>query len=600
MSPRDRSSRPRVRRPRSRFLWPALALPGAVWLLLLFVAPLYVVLAIVFGGVDPIFRTPVPVWNPVEWNTAQFSDVFRHIFGDDGYFGPALVRTAVYVLSASALCLLIAYPVAYYVARYGGRWRKLVLALLIAPFWISYMMRMLAWVNLLQNDGLVNRGLRLGGLEPFAIDWLDGRGFVVVLGLVYGYVPYMILPLYVGLDRLPANVARSGPGPRGGSVRHLPAGDPAALDAGRHRRPPADLPADARRLLHLRPAVGLPAHRDGRQPHQHHRAHAGADRAGRCLRAARAGGRAGPDAALRAQRPRRGAVVVNALSRWWQDPRRRPRGLQAITIGYLVWSLLPVLIAVVFSFNAGRSRTLWQGFSFRWYWGDPERSVWHDATMHTALTHTLLLGVLATAITVPLGVAFALGLDRWRGRIPEGANIVMLFSFVIPETLLAVALLFVVTQLATPLTLGTSAQVAGLVTFQLSYPVIIVRARLMTIGKQYEQAAIDLGCSPMAAIRRVLLPMLMPAIFASAVLVFADVIDDFVIVRYLSGDASTEPTSVKIYNTARAAPTPALNALASLMLLASFLAVIVGLLAYRRLRRGEKNVSSIESFAGGL
>ncbi len=291
---------------------------------------------------------------------------------------------------------------------------------------------------------------------------------------------------------------------------------------------------------------------------------------------------------------------MNALSRWWQDPRRRPRGLQAITIGYLVWSLLPVLIAVVFSFNAGRSRTLWQGFSFRWYWGDPERSVWHDATMHTALTHTLLLGVLATAITVPLGVAFALGLDRWRGRIPEGANIVMLFSFVIPETLLAVALLFVVTQLATPLTLGTSAQVAGLVTFQLSYPVIIVRARLMTIGKQYEQAAIDLGCladgghPPRAAadadaghlrqrragvrrrdrrLRHRPLPV---------------------------GDASTEPTSVKIYNTARAAPTPALNALASLMLLASFLAVIVGLLAYRRLRRGEKNVSSIESFAGGL
>jgi len=196
----------RERRPRSRFLWPALALPGAIWLALLFVAPLYVVLAIVFGGVDPIFRTPVPVWNPVDWNTAQFSDVFRHIVGDDGYFGPALLRTAVYVLSASALCLLIAYPVAYYVARYGGRWRKLVLALLIAPFWISYMMRMLAWVNLLQNDGLVNRSLRLGGLGPLAVDWLDGRGFVVILGLVYGYVPYMILPLYVGLDRLPANV----------------------------------------------------------------------------------------------------------------------------------------------------------------------------------------------------------------------------------------------------------------------------------------------------------------------------------------------------------------------------------------------------------
>src|SRR4029079_19464700 len=98
---------------------------------------------------------------------------------------------------------------------------------------------------------------------------------------------------------------------------------------------------------------------------------------------------------------------------------------------------------------------------------------------------------------------------------------------------------------------------------------------------QYEQAAVDLGASPMAAVWRVLLPMLTPAIFASAVLVFADVIDDFVIVRYLSGDSSTEPTSVKIYNTARAAPTPALNALATLMLVASLLAVVVGLIAYR-------------------
>jgi spermidine/putrescine transport system permease protein len=286
--------------------------------------------------------------------------------------------------------------------------------------------------------------------------------------------------------------------------------------------------------------------------------------------------------------------------RWWRNPWRRPRVLQAVVVGYLVWSLLPVLIAVIFSFNAGRSRTLWQGFSFRWYWGDEERSVWHDPTLHTALTHTLLLGVLVTVITVPLGVAFALGVDRWRGRLPEGANLVMLLSFVIPETLLAVALLFLVTQIVTPLTLGTSAQVAGLVTFQLSYPAVIVRARLMTIGKQYEQAAIDLGASPMTAIRRVLMPMITPAIFASAVLVFADVIDDFVIVRYLSGDSSTEPTSVKIYNTARAAPTPALNALATLMLLASVLAVVVGLLAYRRLSRGERDVSSLESFAGGL
>lgn len=283
---------------------------------------------------------------------------------------------------------------------------------------------------------------------------------------------------------------------------------------------------------------------------------------------------------------------------WWHDPWRRPRVLLAVTVGYLVWSLLPVLVAVLFSFNAGRSRTVWQGFSMQWYWGDPYRSVWHDESLHAALVQTLRLGVVTTLITVPLGVALAIGLDRWRGRVPSGANAMLLLSFVLPETLLAVALLFVVTNLALPITLGTSAQVVGLVTFQLAYPAVLVRARLATIGTQYEEAAADLGASPMQAQRRVILPMLTPAILASAVLVFADVIDDFVLVRYLSGDSTTEPTSVKIYNTARAAPTPALNALATLLLVAAMLAVVTGFLVYRWFARRTGSAEGIGAFTG--
>lgn len=284
---------------------------------------------------------------------------------------------------------------------------------------------------------------------------------------------------------------------------------------------------------------------------------------------------------------------------WWNDPWRPPRVLVAVTIGYLVWSLLPVLIAVMFSFNDGKSRTTWQGFSFRWYWGDQTRSVWHDATLHQALLQTLKLGVIATLITVPLGVIFAIGIDRWRGRLPSGANMLMLVSFVIPEVLLAVALLFAITSLALPIRLGTSAQVVGLITFQIAYPAVLVRARLATIGNQYEEAAMDLGASPMQALRRVTVPMLFPAIFASTVLVFADVIDNFVLVRYLSGNSSTEPVSVKIYNTARAAPTPALNALATLLLAAALLAVTVGYLVYRRMTRGDHTAGTgLAAFAG--
>jgi spermidine/putrescine transport system permease protein len=284
---------------------------------------------------------------------------------------------------------------------------------------------------------------------------------------------------------------------------------------------------------------------------------------------------------------------------WWNDPWRPPRVLLGVTLAYLVWSLTPVLIAVIFSFNDGKSRTVWQGFSTRWYFGDPVKSVWHDAALHTALLQTLKLGVIATAITVPLGVMFAIGIDRWRGRLPSGANMLMLVSFVLPEVLLAVALLFVVTSLPLPIGLGTGAQVLGLVTYQIAYPAVLVRARLATIGAQYEEAATDLGASPLAALRRVTLPMLFPAIFASAILVFADVIDDFVLVRYLSGNSATEPVSVKIYNTARAAPTPALNALATLLLFAALLAITVGYLIYRRMTRGDSTAAGgIAAFAG--
>ncbi len=272
----------------------------------------------------------------------------------------------------------------------------------------------------------------------------------------------------------------------------------------------------------------------------------------------------------------------------WRNPWRKPWFLIAFTWLYLAWSLAPVAIAVLFSFNAGRSRSSWQGFSWRWYFKDPVLSVWHDPDLHTALFQTLRLAGIVTLIAVPIGVAFAIGIDRWRGRTSSAFNFQMLLSFVMPELIIGVTLLFVFTSLFTFVHLGTKAQLLGLVTFQMSYPVIIVRARLLSIGKEYEEAAMDLGASRTQALRRVLLPLLSPAIFASAVLVFADVIDDFVIVRYLSSDASTEPMAVKIFNSARASPTPALNALATIMLVSSLLVVLIGFLVYRRMTRGER------------
>ncbi|MFI5285081.1 MAG: ABC transporter permease [Candidatus Dormibacteria bacterium] len=183
-----------------RWLWPAFATPGMLWLALFFLLPLYVVLSIAFGTVDPVFRSPIPVWNPLNWDPSQFQFIFGHLVGDAGFFGPPMLRTFLYVAAASIVALVVGYPVAYFVARFAGRRRVLFLVLLLAPFCVSYMMRMLAWVNLLEVDGLVNHTLGIFGVTPVA--WLSGQPITVVLGLVYGYIPYMILPLYAGLDRI--------------------------------------------------------------------------------------------------------------------------------------------------------------------------------------------------------------------------------------------------------------------------------------------------------------------------------------------------------------------------------------------------------------
>jgi ABC-type spermidine/putrescine transport system permease subunit I len=180
--------------------WTALATPGTLWLVALFVVPSYAILAVAFGGIDPILRTTSPEWNPLAWEFDTMRRVLERVFTDD--LRRVFVRTGAFVLASLVGCCLIGYPVAYYVARSARRTRGLLLALLVLPFWISYLMRMLAWVNLLQTDGYINRVLGWLQLGSGSRNWLDGDWPTVVMGLIYGYIPFFILPLYAALERL--------------------------------------------------------------------------------------------------------------------------------------------------------------------------------------------------------------------------------------------------------------------------------------------------------------------------------------------------------------------------------------------------------------
>jgi spermidine/putrescine transport system permease protein len=289
--------------------------------------------------------------------------------------------------------------------------------------------------------------------------------------------------------------------------------------------------------------------------------------------------------------PATGQASARPAGRFFRNPWRHPWLLEGFTWLYLIWSLAPIVIAVLFSFNNGKSQSAFQGLSVRWYWGDKVNSIWYNPQLHSAIFQTLRLSCYTTLIAVPVGVAFALGINRWRSKISGSFNFLMILSFVVPELIFGVALYFIFTQMPglRGVGLGTLAEILGLVSWNLSWPAIVVQARLVTLGKQYEEAAADLGCTRMQSLRRVVLPLLMPAIFASAILVFASVIDDFVVVDLLSSNESTQPMSVIIYSTVHGGNNgPALNALATVMLLMSFVAAGLGYLGYRLMTRGQR------------
>lgn len=192
-----------------RWFWPSFAAPGTIWLIVFFILPFYTIIATAFGTID-VFRSAVPIWQPWYWSTRYLAEVGGNIFGGDAYLQATFVRTLIYVAIASALCLVIGYTVAYYAARFAGRYRTLILVLLISPFWISYLMRMLAWVNLLAIDGYVNLVLTKLHILHQPVEWLEGKSITVILGLVYGYIPYMILPLFGFLDRIQSSLLEAG------------------------------------------------------------------------------------------------------------------------------------------------------------------------------------------------------------------------------------------------------------------------------------------------------------------------------------------------------------------------------------------------------
>ncbi|MGH8956850.1 MAG: ABC transporter permease [Microbacterium sp.] len=186
-------------------------LPPALWLLLIFAVPLGIMIAVSLGATDPLYQA-VYGWNP-----GNYADAF------DPLFAPVLLRSVLYALATVVLCVLIGYPIAYYIARFGGRYKNLLIAIVVLPFLVNYLVRTYAWVAILSDEGLVNGILADIGVAETGVQFVN-TPWAVIGGLVYGYLAFMILPLYAALDRMDPSLIEAGKdlyGSRWQTFRHV-------------------------------------------------------------------------------------------------------------------------------------------------------------------------------------------------------------------------------------------------------------------------------------------------------------------------------------------------------------------------------------------
>jgi spermidine/putrescine transport system permease protein len=263
-------------------------------------------------------------------------------------------------------------------------------------------------------------------------------------------------------------------------------------------------------------------------------------------------------------RPRRG--------RW--SMRRTARVLlTANAVWMYVFLYAPIILLVVFSFNDSRSLAAWRGFTWHWY-----ANLLENVAIGEALKNSLIVAVVSTLLSTVIGTLAALVMERHRFFGKTTFDALLYLPVIIPEISMGVMLLlfFVLMHID----LGLTTIIISHVAFNISFVAIVVRARLAGLGITLEEAAQDLGANGLQTFWRVTLPLMMPGVFAGALLAFTLSIDDFVITFFTAGPGSTT-LPLRIYAMVKTGITPEVNALSAMMLLASMMLVVLSLVLQR-------------------
>ncbi|MCG8365477.1 MAG: ABC transporter permease [Pseudanabaenales cyanobacterium] len=250
---------------------------------------------------------------------------------------------------------------------------------------------------------------------------------------------------------------------------------------------------------------------------------------------------------------------------------------------------LPIFILIIYSFNASRFNAVWQGFTLDWYRSLLEgvtdgKAQISDVMIWDALQNSLVVAAISTLVATLFGTMVALALERFRFPGRSILDALLLLPIIIPDITMGISLLvffglaFQLLQnlLGIRLVLGLPTVIIAHVAFNISFVAVTVRGRIAELDPALEEAALDLGANELRTLWRVILPLIWPGIFSGALLAFTLSLDDFVITFFTAGVGSTT-LPLFVYGMIRFSVTPAINAISTLMLLASLLLVVSSL-----------------------
>ena len=542
------------------------AIAPYVWMVLFFLVPFGFVLKISLSQTAIAQPPYVPLfdftegWAAITAAFAQLSlDNFKLLISDSLYISSYL-RSLVVAVTSTLILLLIGYPIAYGMARLPQRWQAIAMMLVIVPFWTSFLIRIYAWINILQHDGLLNKVLLALHLVSAPLVWLS-TDTAMYIGIVYSYLPFMILPLYATLARMDPSLLEAASDLGASPLRafwlvtfplSLPGVGAGALlcfipIVGEFVIP--DLLAGSSSMM-IGQTLWLEFFTNKDWPVAAAAAVALLVLLGAALAAVR------PAAAPHARRSELMARKVNGIS---------PFNITALALG-MAFLYLPIVILVIYSFNASRLVTVWGGWSLRWYY-----EFFNDRAMLDAAWMSLRVAAVSATIATLLGTLAAVGLvrgERFRGRSLLSG---MLYApLVMPEVIsgLSLLLLFVALNAERGFWTVTIAHT----TLTMCFVTVVVQSRLASLDRSLEEAAMDLGCNPVQAFLRVTLPLIIPAIAAGWMLAFTLSLDDVVIASFTTGPGSAT-LPIRIYSEVRLGVKPEINAICTMVI--ALIAVVI-------------------------